>query len=284
MPLSISVLASGSSGNATYVASDQTRLLLDCGLPARETVARLDGLGVDPRTIDGILLTHAHGDHCNSAGTMHRKYGIPVFTHPLTDQRLRLKPSNGSYGRVKVAFPFPDRIGDLGVRTFRTAHGGPNREAGGPVGFVISRGRTSFGYATDVGSGTKHLAEALQGVDGLLLETNFDEEIVLAKMADEEYRADWSYLGWVFSPRGHLSNQRAGRALVRLATERTTDVFMGHISRNHPDGERDNNSFEHAEHALREAIGAAGRRDIRIHRTSRRGPEAGGPTPLLTLG
>ena len=76
----ICVLASGSTGNAVYVSTETTCLLVDCGLVAKEIEARLTQLDVDPNRLDGILITHAHGDHYRSAGTIHARYGSDVYT------------------------------------------------------------------------------------------------------------------------------------------------------------------------------------------------------------
>ena len=59
-------LGSGSKGNATLVRADDTLLMVDCGFSARETVRRMERLGVHPEQLDAILVTHEHSDHCLS--------------------------------------------------------------------------------------------------------------------------------------------------------------------------------------------------------------------------
>ena len=136
MSFEVCVLASGSSGNSTYVSSGRTRVLVDCGLVARELVKRLGELDVDPRTLDAIFITHAHQDHYRSAGTIQAKYGVPVFTEHLTLATIRSAGDPGSFGRVKDCRPVPDRIGDLMVDTFPVPHGTP-ASSGLPVGYVF---------------------------------------------------------------------------------------------------------------------------------------------------
>ncbi len=56
-------LGSGSAGNALLVESGATCLMVDCGFGQRETIRRLARLGRLPEQINGILVTHEHGDH-----------------------------------------------------------------------------------------------------------------------------------------------------------------------------------------------------------------------------
>ena len=78
----ICLLASGSRGNAVYIESGSTRLLVDAGLSGREMTRRLQEIGVDPEQLDAILVTHEHRDHCQGLGPMARRYKLPVYIHP----------------------------------------------------------------------------------------------------------------------------------------------------------------------------------------------------------
>jgi len=57
------VLASGSSGNAALLATENTRILVDAGLSMKELRRRLAAIGEDLIRIDAILITHEHSDH-----------------------------------------------------------------------------------------------------------------------------------------------------------------------------------------------------------------------------
>ena len=61
--MKFTVLGSGSTGNAVLIAAGETRVLVDAGLSARETVRRLALVGEDVSKLDGIIITHEHGDH-----------------------------------------------------------------------------------------------------------------------------------------------------------------------------------------------------------------------------
>ena len=73
-------IASGSSGNCIYVGSDDTHLLIDCGISGKKIEKGLNGLGLSPRDIDAVLVTHEHADHINGLGVISRRYELPIYT------------------------------------------------------------------------------------------------------------------------------------------------------------------------------------------------------------
>ncbi len=75
----MTVLASGSKGNSTIVASSSTRILVDAGLSCRELMKRMQAAGEDPAAIDAILITHEHQDHVQGLAVTARRLGIPVY-------------------------------------------------------------------------------------------------------------------------------------------------------------------------------------------------------------
>ena len=75
----MTVLASGSKGNATVIAAGKTRLLVDAGLSCRELLRRLAAAGEEPEALDAILITHEHVDHVAGLAVLARRLRIPVF-------------------------------------------------------------------------------------------------------------------------------------------------------------------------------------------------------------
>ena len=86
MGVSVSVLASGSRGNSTVIASSQARILVDAGISCRETFKRLRSIGLDPRSLSAILITHEHSDHVSGLATLAKKLNLPVFMTGATHQ------------------------------------------------------------------------------------------------------------------------------------------------------------------------------------------------------
>src|SRR5213076_260241 len=86
---SLTMLGSGSAGNSALVATDYCRLLVDGGLSARQLVLRLAECGVTPRQLDGVLLTHEHGDHVCGLDVLCRKFHVPIYCNSLTAEAIR---------------------------------------------------------------------------------------------------------------------------------------------------------------------------------------------------
>jgi phosphoribosyl 1,2-cyclic phosphodiesterase len=80
----VHVLASGSDGNCTVVASEDTLIMIDAGISGRRITKLMGGAGLDPKDLDAILLTHEHSDHVSGAGIMSRKYGVPICCNENT--------------------------------------------------------------------------------------------------------------------------------------------------------------------------------------------------------
>jgi len=283
MSLRISVLASGSSGNAVCIAAGRSAVLVDSGLIARETERRLHEIGVNPGDVSGILISHAHIDHYRSAGTLHRRFDVPVYAHPATDRAVRRLLNPGSYHRIERTRPVPPRIDDFQIDSFPTRHGGWWHPAGRPAGFVIAARGVRVGIATDLGAPDDGVLRALRDCDVLVLEANHDRGTVLRKLADPGCGFDAGYLEWVLSDDGHLSNDDCAETLVRLAGPRLRHVFLAHLSENHHDPRRDNNCFEWARDCVLERLDRARVPVPRLHRTWRRGLTEGRPSAVVSV-
>ena len=282
MSLSICSLASGSSGNATWVSTGRTSVLVDCGTAARDLVERLDRIGVHPAQLDGILITHAHSDHYRSAGTIQARYGVPVFVDPATARAARRRGGGTSWRRVKETRPIPERIGDLEIQAIDTRHGFPPDE-GRTVAFRLQHRSAQVAVVTDLGETDDGLLQALRGVDALVLEANYDEETLSRKLSDRAFARDWQYLSWVRSDHGHLSNRQCAEALAAILDGRECHVFLGHLSENHVDALRDNNDHARAHAEVRRHLERLGVPVPHLHRTYRIGRESTGPSRIVEV-
>lgn len=217
-------LGSGSRGNATVVEGGQTRLLVDCGYSHREFEQRLTLAGIDPQSLDAILVTHEHTDHVRGVGVLARRYDLPVWCTRGTWRGA----SMGQVSDLHLFTPQVEgfRIGDIQVRPYAVPH-----DAREPVQYVFETERCRFGILTDAGCSTPHILNSLAGVDALLLECNHDTEMLAKGPYPPRLRAR------VGGSLGHLSNRQAADLLGQLEHARLSHLVAAHLSEknNRPD-------------------------------------------------
>jgi phosphoribosyl 1,2-cyclic phosphodiesterase len=244
---SLTMLGSGSAGNSALIATDHCRLLVDGGLSARQLVLRLALCGLTPNELDGILLTHEHGDHVCGLEVLCRKFQVPIYCNALTAEAIRYgslgEHRNWRIFRTGASFS----ICDVAVESFPVPH-----DAVEPVGYTFHAGSSGVGYVTDLGQATRLTIERLGQVQTLVIETNHDE-----KMLQNDPCRPWPVKQRIQSRHGHLSNSAAASIVGQLLSGRIARVVLGHLS-------RDCNSPELAAGTMRAALEKIGRRDVEI--------------------
>ena len=217
----MTVLGSGSGGNCALVTTDECRILLDCGFSARQITRRLQGIGVDPASLDAVFITHEHSDHVMGLEVFLRRYKVPVYCNRLTAEALH----RGEWAKEVSWRIFetggPVQVCDLEISSFYVPH-----DAVDPVAFRFCHSRGSIGFLTDLGHAPKLALERLRQVDLLVIETNHDE-----RMLQADPKRPWSVKQRILSRHGHLSNATAARVAATLAGERLQRVILGHLSR-----------------------------------------------------
>ncbi len=211
----ISVLASGSNGNAAVVEADGTCLLLDCGISCRQLVTRMQALGIDPGRIDAVLLTHEHDDHVKGLEVFLRRHPVPVLATAGTVQGMAAPPA----GAEALTPGREVRLWALTVLPVPTSH-----DAREPVGFVLENDGYRVGYVTDTGVVTQLLVERLAGCHALLLECNHDRDMLRVGPYP------WPLKQRIASRTGHLSNEQSCGALERLVHSGLEVVVGMHLS------------------------------------------------------
>jgi phosphoribosyl 1,2-cyclic phosphodiesterase len=220
-----SVLASGSSGNACYVETEEAGVLIDAGLSGEELVRRMEAAGIDPAKLDAILLTHEHLDHIRGAGPLSRRFDLPVYANPLTMKRA-LKTLGNLSKPVVFQTGHPITLHGLCIETFTKCH-----DAADPVGLVIHADGARLGILTDLGRSTPVVEDRLRGCHALVLEFNHDETMLDQGPYPLELKRR------IKGPEGHLSNDQAGGLLKTLCHQALRTVILAHLSEknNHPD-------------------------------------------------
>lgn len=213
-------LQSGSSGNCIYVESNGIRLLFDAGISGRQTEQRLAEHGKDIREVDALIISHDHRDHTACMGVLHRKYGIPLHVSRLTLKATKRGMNVGVLNEVNH-FRSGDTLtfGEVKVETIPTPH-----DAADGVAFVVDDANKRFGVLTDLGHVFADVRKAIASLDAVLLESNYDEE-----MLDEGPYPEF-LKSRISGPHGHISNQDAAELLRDCATERLQWACLAHLS------------------------------------------------------
>jgi ribonuclease BN (tRNA processing enzyme) len=256
------VLASGSSGNATLLELDGFGLLIDCGLHPRFLTARLQSVGAKWERISAVLLTHTHTDHWKDAtlGDLCSRR-IPLFAHPQHFAHLdRVAPCFAALDSAGLAREFtegqlirlashltclPLRVAHDSVPTFAFRIDGLDADSSLPEGGRAQNPAWSVGYASDLGCWSPELVEAFAGVDVLAVEYNHDE------LMERSSTRPRYLVNRVLGDMGHLSNRQAAEFTAAIAG-RSGDGFPGHLVQLHLS--RDCNRPELAAVAGREAL------------------------------
>lgn len=170
-------LASGSSGNCYYLATDNTAILVDAGIGIRTIKKVFKERMLNLEGIQAVLVTHDHADHIKAVGHLGEKHGIPVYTTPEIHEGMkhsycmteRLSPERTRFIRKEETFS----VGDFTITCFEVPHDGTDN-----VGYCITAGNKTFSFLTDIGHITPTASRFIQQADYLILEANYDDSML----------------------------------------------------------------------------------------------------------
>ncbi len=212
-------LASGSTGNAGLLVLDNTYFLIDLGVSVRRLKSLLDKQGITIENLDAVLITHEHSDHIKGLATFVKSYDTPIYTACGTAEVLLQKYPNAREQLRPFYCGASFEVGDVKVTSFATPH-----DAADSVGFRFTGKRCKFGYLTDVGFIPASVYEALVGCHAVVLESNYDPEMLY-------YGPYPPYLQErVSGPRGHLSNFDCAKFAAALVRNGTKQLILSHLS------------------------------------------------------
>ncbi len=211
-------LASGSAGNCTYIETDGTRLLVDCGMSARATHQALKTQGIASESLNGIVVTHEHADHINGAFLFGKRHGVPIYTNLPTYTAIKATLPITKVTHFTTGSEFS--IGNTSIVPFSLPH-----DAAEPVGFCIETGEGKIAYVTDLGNIASDLAEKIIGARVIYLEFNHDRGML------ETGPYPFHLKERIAGEKGHLSNSDAAKLLTATTTPKLEAVFLGHLSR-----------------------------------------------------
>ncbi len=231
--VSLTVLASGSRGNCSVLASSRTRILVDAGVSCREIGRRMTMTGDHALNLSAVIISHEHSDHVAGLYVLARKLKIPVFMTGATYhawQRWARQNNDGAKPELARLETFEAgrsfSIGDITVAPFTIPH-----DAADPVGFTFRAEGVKIGIVTDLGYMPASVADNLRGCDGLVIESNHDVEMLRGGPYP------WVVKQRVMSRVGHMSNENLAQFFAGGYDGGAAFLVLAHLSEqnNHPD-------------------------------------------------
>ena len=212
---------SGSSGNSSFIQTENSKILIDAGGSAKRITEALSSINVDISDLDAILVTHEHVDHVQSLGTISKKYNIPVYANENTWNAMPEQKAKVPVDCQKL-FNTNDNfeINDIKFKSFSIPH-----DAADPCGFNVFYKDNKMSIATDFGHITPEIIEHLEESKFMLLEANYDPNIL--KCSKYPYNLKLRISG----PNGHLCNETSGKIVSHLMKTGLTSVMLGHLSK-----------------------------------------------------
>lgn len=221
---------SGSSGNCSFLFTENDGLLIDAGVGVRALKKQFKDFGLHLSDVKNILITHDHADHVKSVGSLSRDKELPVWTtqgvHAGINNnwcvRCKIAPERVKYVQKGVSF----QLGTFMVTPFGVPH-----DSADNVGYCIEHGGVTFVLMTDIGHLTDEMKSYISKANYLVIEADYETEMLMSGPYPQHLKRR------ILSPYGHMSNQECGQALAEYATPNLRHVWLCHLSdeNNHPE-------------------------------------------------
>ena len=224
------ILGSGSSGNSVLITSAKTKVLVDAGLSAKETLRRLAEVGEDFEKLDGVLLTHEHSDHASGLRVLMKYLKCRVFISGETKNAYfsTRKGNDEAQKRrdvlkertVEIESSKDFRIGDIDFHPFSLPH-----DAADNFGFVAENSGLKLATLWDFGHFTTLIREKLRRCDGIVIESNYNIDMLKAC-----HLYSWDLKQRIASKNGHLSNEELADWLTNEYDGAAAHIVLAHLS------------------------------------------------------
>ncbi len=216
----MSVLASGSTGNATYVESDKGSLLVDAGLTGKKTEELFSKIDKNIADLNGILVTHEHVDHIKGLGVLARKYQLPIYANEKTWQAIEKKDSKIPMDQKFIFNPYETHsLAGFDIESFNVSH-----DAIDPQFYIFHNDYKKFTMITDTGYVSDRMKGMIRGSDAFMFESNHDVDML--RMC----RYPWKTKQRILGDMGHVSNEDAAMAMCDVITGNTKRIYLSHLS------------------------------------------------------
>lgn len=232
--MKITVLGSGSTGNAVFIKTEKTRVLVDAGLSAKQLLERLALVGEDSARLDAILITHEHSDHAGGLRVLLKSVKCPVFISEATEDSYygtrkgvqdvaseavkRRDALKNRTERIESSRDF--RIGDIDFEPFSVPH-----DAADNFGFIAKNRGYRLATLMDLGCMTTLVKDKLRGCDAIVIESNHSRDMLRACPV-----YSWDLKQRIMSRNGHLSNEDLSEWLTHEFDGAARDIILAHLS------------------------------------------------------
>ena len=218
--MEISVLATGSKGNCTYIKTNIHKILIDLGTTSLYVEKQLKDLNVDPQEIDSIFITHTHIDHISGLKVFVKKYQPTIFLTAKMYQELSKTMMLNNYFLLEENF----ELDDLLVHVIKTSH-----DVDDSNGYIFESNNKSIAYITDTGYINIKYHQMLLNKDLYVMESNHDIKMLME--GNYPYHLKQRIIG----DRGHLSNKDSANYLAKFIGDKTKSVILIHLSEENND-------------------------------------------------
>ena len=220
MAFHFSVLASGSTGNATFVETENHSFLVDAGFSGKQMEALFQQIDRDIKNLSGIFVTHEHSDHIKGVGIIARKYKLPIYANEKT-----WKAMDKSIGEIPTEQKFifgmetVKSFGSLDIESFGVSH-----DAAEPMFYIFHHEGKKLVLITDTGYVSERMKGTISNADAYLFESNHD--VSMLRMG----RYPWNIKRRILSDVGHVSNEDAALAMSDVIGDHTKRIYLAHLS------------------------------------------------------
>ena len=230
--MEISVLASGSKGNCSYIGTDSTKLLVDAGISCIQIQKKLAELEISPNEIDGMIITHTHADHINGLRVFLKKFHTKLYVTKKMYDELVEQMNIENYELINKSFS----INDVEITTIKTSH-----DVSDSNGYIFESRGKSIVYITDTGYINVKNHNLLENKDLYVMESNHDIQMLM----DGKY--PYHLKQRILGDKGHLSNDDSAKYLSKFIGTKTKKIILIHLS-------QDNNTEQLARKSLEKAL------------------------------
>lgn len=201
------IIASGSKGNATIVATNKTKILIDMGISLCRLEEGMKEINLEKEAVSAAFFTHNHGDHIS---------GIKFFSPKIMYALEGTLPSTLSN---VINLNETLKIGDISVTPFKTSHDATN-----PCGYKLESGNEALVYMTDTGVFVEETLDIIKNPDYLIIESNHDISMLMASSRPMELKDR------IMSDYGHLCNEDSAIAALSIIGDKTKEIVLAHLS------------------------------------------------------